>query len=444
MLKNLYILSGTDAFTKGGLDNVALTENAVCLEQAAGGYLQYGCFTSPEIRFPAFRQLGISWNAQTPPGTVVEAQARVLVDGEWTGWLSFGKWSPHIARESIQQAQAKPAYIEGDTLHIPAGRATQAQMRIYLYTSDVHITPLVRLLAASVRPVEWHHQEAQPYGRLLRLPAYSEKNRDPHFEGTMSAPIALASMINRWGKDALPEELAWGMYDHGAGNCFNHAFLVALASSYGYQGYRAYLTPEEIWKQVKLGNSVAVRVRYASSPEQAAEKGLPYLPGSFETAVDQCMSIRGFELENDKVYVLVNDSLAPTDRQAEHRYLAQEFWAVYTGDAVVITGKQKEPEVGCPHRQHCHLRILEQAGCYAFEDLEGELLELPASQKGTLACTVADGVARATTGHKTFHYLEQSPEGAVQIPAQLLGQGKITVYSIDSAGNALVAELKGS
>ena len=63
MLKNLYLMSGTDAFTKGGLDNVALTENAVCLEQTGGRYVLYGCFTSPEIRFPAFRQLTVSWNA---------------------------------------------------------------------------------------------------------------------------------------------------------------------------------------------------------------------------------------------------------------------------------------------------------------------------------------------------------------------------------------------
>ena len=53
MLKNLYLMSGTDAFTKGGLDNVALTENAVCLEQTGGRYVLYGCFTSPEIRSAA-------------------------------------------------------------------------------------------------------------------------------------------------------------------------------------------------------------------------------------------------------------------------------------------------------------------------------------------------------------------------------------------------------
>ena len=44
--KNLYILSGTNAFTRGELDNVALTEDGVCLEQVAGRHVLYGCFTS--------------------------------------------------------------------------------------------------------------------------------------------------------------------------------------------------------------------------------------------------------------------------------------------------------------------------------------------------------------------------------------------------------------
>lgn len=231
MLKNLYLMSGTDAFTKGGLDNVALTENAVCLEQSGGRYVLYGCFTSPEIRFPAFRQLTVSWNAETPNGTVVEAQARVLVDGEWTGWLTLGKWSPYIRRESLHQEAAKPAYVNGDTIHIPAGRASLAQLRIYLYTNDEQLTPLVRLLAASVRPVDWRWEDAEPYGRLLRLPAYSQQLRDPVFAGSMSAAVTLASMINRWGQDALPEELAWGMRDFALGDCFNYAFMTALPAA---------------------------------------------------------------------------------------------------------------------------------------------------------------------------------------------------------------------
>lgn len=442
MLKNLYLMSGTDAFTKGWLDNVALTENAVCLEQAGGRYLLYGCFTSPEIRFPAFRELAVSWNAETPEGTVVEAQARVMVDGTWTNWMSFGKWSPYIDRRSAMQEAAKPAYIQGDTIHIPAGRANQAQLRVYLYTNDSQITPLVRLLAASVRPVEWHFEEGNPYGRLLRLPAYSQCNRDPVFSKSMSAPVSLASMINRWGQDVLPEELAWGMYDYNKGDCFNHAFMVALAGSYGYHAYRAYLDPAAIWQHIKAGNSVAVRMHYAANQEQAAQKGLPVLPGAFQNGEDHCMALRGFALENGQTMVLVNDSLAPTDQQAEHSYPAKEFWAAYSGEAIIITEKQKNQDQGCPVRRHAELKGLDQVGTYVFQTPSGQELPLKKDFCGTLTCTVKDGVAHATTAHKIFHYLTQTENGAIQIPQSLLEVGgKITIYAISTSGSGLVGEV---
>lgn len=442
MLKNLYLMSGTDAFTKGGLDNVALTENAVCLEQSGGRYVLYGCFTSPEIRFPAFRQLTVSWNAETLKGTVVEAQARVMVDGEWTGWLSFGKWSPHIQRASLHQEAAKPAYIQGDTIHIPAGRASLAQLRIYLYTNDEQLTPLVRLLAASVRPVDWRQEAAQPYGRELRLPAYSQLVRDPFFASSMSAPVSLASMINRWGQDAFPEELAWAMYDNDTGDCFNYGFLTALAGAFGYHAYRAYLDPQAVWQHIKDGASLGLRMHYAATPEDASAKGVPLLPGAFRTGEEQCMALRGFELENGQVYVLVNDSLAPTDQAAEHRYPAEDFWAAYTGEAVVVTGKHKGQDRGCPVRRHAALRALEQLGCYMFQTAEGQDMPLPEDFTGTLACTVKDGVAHATTAHKAFRYLKRTAQGAVQLPPELFGEAnKITVYAIDTTGSGWVGEV---
>ncbi len=442
MLKNLYLMSGTDAFTKGGLENVALTENAVCLEQCAGRYVLYGCFTSPEIRFPAFRELTMSWNAETPKGTVVEAQARVMVDGEWSGWMSFGKWSPYIQRQSEQNEPEKPAYINGDTIHVPAGRANMAQLRIYLYTNDEQLSPLVRLLAASVRPVDWREEEVKPYGRLLRLPAYSQKVRDPFFAGSMSAAVSLASMINRWGQDALPEELAWGMYDNAAKDCFNYGFMTALAGSYGYHAYRAYVQPQEIWQHLKVGDSVAVHMRYAANAEDASGKGLPILPDAFATGEEQCMALRGFELEGDQVYVLVNDSFAPTDREAEHRYPAKEFWAAYSGEAVIVTGKHKDRDKGCPWRRHMALRPLEQPGCYMFKNQQGEDLPIPEGFRGTIACTIKEEVVHATTAHKTFYYLTRTEEGGVQLTEELLEKGgKITIYAIDESGNGVVSEV---
>ena len=86
--KNTFVLHETEAFMRGELDNVTIVEGRIVLDLVSGGYVPYGCYTSPAVPMPVFDALRVSWNAGTPPGTAVEAQARVLVDGNWTIWFS--------------------------------------------------------------------------------------------------------------------------------------------------------------------------------------------------------------------------------------------------------------------------------------------------------------------------------------------------------------------
>ncbi|MFR2614102.1 MAG: hypothetical protein ACLTGG_11730 [Subdoligranulum sp.] len=97
--KNTFILHETEAFMRGELDNVTVAHGRIVLDLVSGGHVPYGCYTSPAVPLPTFDALRVSWNAGTPPGTAVEAQARVMVDGNWTSWSSFGRWSPYLERE---------------------------------------------------------------------------------------------------------------------------------------------------------------------------------------------------------------------------------------------------------------------------------------------------------------------------------------------------------
>ena len=442
--KNLYILSDTNAFTRGELDNVALTEDGVCLEQVAGRHVLYGCFTSQPVNLPAFDRLVMSWSADTPPGTVVEAQARVRVGEEWSGWLSFGKWSPYIKRASVTGSEEDPVFMWHNVLHVGKGRAVQAQLRIYLYTDDERLTPRVWLLAASVRPVDGEAEPPALYSRALHLPAYSQKLRDPSLRDGMSTPVTLAGLLNRWGQDVLPEELGQSMLDHGDADMGtrNFSFAAALAGCYGYRAYLAYLDPERLWQCVKQGDSVGVFMRYAASKEQAEATGKAYLPGAFADVEAQMMALRGFETGTEGAFALVNDSLAPTDAEAERSYPLDAFWKAYQGLALVITGRQKGRGEGCPHRRHARLRALEQVGAYMFQDENGADLPLPEDFAGTLACAVADGTVHATTAHKTFRFLKPTAQGGVQLPPELFGgKGRITVYAIDPSGCTLVGDV---
>ena len=69
--RNNLVLQGTETFSRGQLDNVALDNGSVVLDSVAGRYLQYGSYTTPEFAMPAFCNLNVSWNAHAPQNTMV-------------------------------------------------------------------------------------------------------------------------------------------------------------------------------------------------------------------------------------------------------------------------------------------------------------------------------------------------------------------------------------
>ena len=78
--RNNLVLHGTETFSRGALDNVALESGAVVLDSSAGRYLPYGSYTTPEFAMPAFCNLNVSWNASAPHNTMVEALCREHLD----------------------------------------------------------------------------------------------------------------------------------------------------------------------------------------------------------------------------------------------------------------------------------------------------------------------------------------------------------------------------
>ena len=65
--KNTFILHETEAFMRGELDNVTVAHGRIVLDLVSGGYVPYGCYTSPAVPLPPFDALRVSWNAGPPP-----------------------------------------------------------------------------------------------------------------------------------------------------------------------------------------------------------------------------------------------------------------------------------------------------------------------------------------------------------------------------------------
>ena len=193
--RNNLVLHGTETFSRGALDNVALESGAVVLDSSAGRYLPYGSYTTPEFAMPAFCNLNVSWNASAPHNTMVEVRCRVYAGNTWTGWLSFGKWAPDYPRCSIKaQSEDGLVFLMGDTVTVATpGGGTGIQLQVNRSTNDDKATPAVRLLAAAARPLAWEKHNGHPLNRRLYLPEYCLSAHDPSFGREMDLPLVMAA-----------------------------------------------------------------------------------------------------------------------------------------------------------------------------------------------------------------------------------------------------------
>ena len=68
---------------------------------------------------------------------------------------------------------------------------------------------------------------------------------------------------------------------------------------------------------------------------------------------------------------------------------------------------------------------------------------LPESFSSWIACAPHDGVAHATTAHRTFLRCTRTEDGGVQFPPELLAAGgRCSVYAVDQTGTMRVAEVR--
>ena len=194
MDKNTVLLRDTEAFMRGELDNVTVAQNSIVLDLVQGSYVPYGCYTSAPLPMPLFDALRVSWNAASPDGTAVEAQCRVLVDGNWTQWVGFGKWSPCLHREGVPYQERGPVQRWHDHLQLDSKCATMVQLRIYLYTRDEKASPLVTLLGASTHVVDVIPARGRPVNARMHMMPYAVAHRAPALRPWMDLAIALASL----------------------------------------------------------------------------------------------------------------------------------------------------------------------------------------------------------------------------------------------------------
>ena len=381
---------------------------------------------------PAFCNLNVSWNAHAPRDTMVEVRCRVYAAGAWTGWMSFGKWAPDYPRCSINaQSEDGMIFLLGDTVTVATpGGGTGVQLQVNLSTNNDKVTPAVRLLAAAVRPLAWEKRNGHALNRRLYLPEYCLSAHDPSFGREMDLPLVMAALMNRWGEDILPEEVAYAMEDNATRSTGNAAFAAAAAGCCGFPCWQAWMDLQDLRTQIHDDCPVAVRVERRIRGQR--------------DPVGIWMGLRGFGHDDAVMadYVLLNDPTADSDGSVNCTMALSDFLRYFTGRAIALRRKPRDAAADLPNRVRCELARSEDGRCYYFEQ-RGQRDPLPDDFSGWTAYTLHDGIAHATTAHRTFRRMERTPDGGLCFPPeQLAAGGRCSVYAVDQTGRMRVAEVR--
>ena len=240
----------------------------------------------------------------------------------------------------------------------------------------------------------------------------------------------MAALMNRFGEDILPEEVAYVMEDKATSSTGNGAFAAAAAGCCGYPCWQAWMDLKDLRAQIHDGCSVAVRVERRVRGQR--------------DPVGVWMGLRGFGHDDAVLadFVLLNDPTADTDGAVNCTMAVTDFLRYFTGRAIALRGKPRDVEADRPRRILCELEKTGEPGVYTFVQ-RGQKDLLPEEFSGWLAASRHDGIAHATTAHRTFKRLEKTAEGGIRFSAeQLAAGGRYSVYAVDQTGSMRVAEVR--
>lgn len=445
LLDNIFIHTTAEDFggAKHSTESVRVGDGAIELGLVGRPYPTVGTYTSEVIHTQPFRNLIMSWNADTPTGTHIELEARVLLTGGiWSAWMSWGKWG-HTIVSSMAHTSDDHVKVDTDTLITKSSNeeATGLQYRVQLHSQDPEVTPTVRLIAGTMRNDLPGRQLAKLYdGSTLKsdlavdlpVPQYSQYRRDPQVAHVICSPTCLTMVMEYFGTPVLVEEVVRAAWDNAYKGYGNWSFNAAVAASYGFSAYVAYYSGEDDTATLDLvrlelaeGRPIIASVRYRNSSE--VDRNLPVLENApIASTGGHLVLIRGI-VERDGVnYLIVNDPAAPDDATVRREYRADQFLAAWSNRVVYIIF----PEVGrVKHAlpQHMAARF-EPTGNkrdnigveeleYALIDYNGNPISLSNNQSRHHICITYRGEGDGV------YYIAPQPEDTIWLSRDLIQDG---------------------
>ena len=274
----------------------------------------WGLVESPDIEIGfAAREMVVSWNSQTPPGSYLKVYIRTRSGGFWSRRFAVAIWNRDnrpVDRMSVNGQGDDIASMETDILRLKRP-ADAFRVSAKLCSTDGRAYPTLRLLSAYAlgprSPAPRLRARKSVWGTDLIVPERSQLTIP---EGSrFCSATSTAMVLDYWARDldrpelsVSLEEAVAGIYDREWGGTGNWPFNTAYAAEFG--GLRAYVTRFsglamiEDW--IGRGVPVVVSVDYNVLMKRDTEQSMGHL-----------MVLRGFTRDGD---CIINDPYTHLDR----------------------------------------------------------------------------------------------------------------------------------
>jgi hypothetical protein len=324
-------------------------DGEVQLSKVNNTYSNRGVFTSDIIHTAPFSDLIAAWNSDTPVGTAISVEAQVLVNGQWSDWISWGTWSTNKEGSSVNDDDnTKLAGIRTDALYVKDGKtATAFRLRTTLSSTELKATPVLRSVSATidlgsgakrVYPADETIAAIENVDRKLDVPAFSQFIRDPQIADSICSPTSATCVVDYYLEKykqprVLPEESAYAIYDSVYEGFGNWAFGASYMGSFGLNSRVEFCASlYDLKREIYKGRPVIISINCAKNENNTDTEAanFPILHGFPILATwGHLITVTGFTKIAGKEYVCVNDSSAASDAEAKRMYSADEFDAAW-------------------------------------------------------------------------------------------------------------------
>jgi hypothetical protein len=297
-----------------------------------------------------------SWNAQTPPGSLVEVELQARSpDGFETGWYALGRWTfadDTFARTSVPGQDDAFGSVATDTFRAAVGLVAYRLRLTFVAGSEG--PPVVRLLGALASGAPQVAREVSAHGVAagleLEVPAFSQTVHDgeyPQYGGggvAWCSPTSTAMVMAYWDLGPSATDLAW-IDAAPADPCVVHAARFTFDAAYDGTGNWPFNTAYA----ASFGlDAFVTRLRSLAEAELFLAAGIPLVasiaagPGELDGfrlphgTAGHLVVIAGFTHEGDPI---VNDPAAPSNDAVRRRYDRWQFeraWLEGSGGAVYV------------------------------------------------------------------------------------------------------------